>query len=121
MKILIIDDEPATVEMLSTFFEINGYVTVGAYTGTDGLLLLEVEKPDVILLDLMMPDMVGYEVCKRLRAREAYATLPVLFISARTDREAIDEAYAVGANGYIIKPPNLMHLLGEVQRALNPS
>lgn len=116
MKLLIIDDEPATVEMLTTFFEIHGHTAVGAYNGTDGLLLLDVEQPDIILLDLMMPDMHGYDVCKQLRAKEQSAKIPVLFISARTDREAIDKAYEVGGNGYVTKPPNLSQLLSEIQR-----
>jgi DNA-binding response OmpR family regulator len=120
-KLLIVDDEPLTVEMLSTFLEINGYTCAGAYSGTDGLLLLQTEKPDLMILDLMMPDMEGYEVCEKVRNNTEFAKTPVLIMSARTDPESIEKAYKSGANAYMTKPPDLMALLTEIARLATPA
>lgn len=116
MKLLIVDDEPLTVEMLSTFMQINGHDCIGAYNGTDGLLMAQTQHPDVLILDLMMPDMEGWQVCQTLRAQPTHADVPVLILSARTDTDAIEQAYAAGANAYLTKPPDLIKLLGEVER-----
>lgn len=118
-KILIIDDEPATVDMLSVFLELNGYEGVKAYNGTDGLTLLEVEQPDMLIVDLMMPDMEGFDVCQQVRKKPHFSSTPILIISARTDQESIHKAYSCGANGYLTKPiKNLTDLLGEIERLL---
>jgi DNA-binding response OmpR family regulator len=117
-KLLIVDDEPATVDMISMFMEINGYEWIGAYNGTDGLVLLEVEKPDMLIVDLMMPDIEGFEVCRRMRERDTFSKTPILVISARTDQSSIEKAYSSGANGYLTKPLNLPQLLGEVKRLI---
>ena len=115
-KLLVVDDEPATVEMIATFMEINAYEVVSAYSGLQGLSIMELEKPDMLILDLMMPDIEGFEFCERMRQTARFALTPILVISARTDPEAIERAYAAGANGYLTKPFNLLDLLGEVQR-----
>lgn len=118
-KILIIDDEPATVEMLSVFLSLNGYEGVGAYNGTEGLILLEAEQPDMLIVDLMMPDIQGFEVCLEVRKKASFSRTPILIISARTDQESIRRAYDCGANGYLTKPiRNLGDLLGEIQRLM---
>jgi DNA-binding response OmpR family regulator len=115
-KLLIVDDEPATVQMIETFIQIKGYTSASAYSGTDGLAMLELDKPDLVILDLMMPDMEGFEVCKRMRASETFKATPILIISARTDQEAFDKASASGANGYLTKPFQLPALLAEIER-----
>lgn len=117
-KLLIVDDEPATVDMISMFVELNGYEWVGAYNGTDGLVLLEVEQPDMLIVDLMMPDIEGFEVCRRMRERDHFSKTPILVISARTDPQSIERAYSSGANAYLTKPLNLPQLLNEVKRLM---
>lgn len=119
-KVLIIDDEPFTVEMLQTFLQIHGYEAVGALNGTDGVILSQVESPDVLLLDLMLPDIDGFEVCRRLRTVPATTRLPVLILSARTAQVDIDRALALGANGYLTKPVRFPELLSELKRLLAP-
>jgi DNA-binding response OmpR family regulator len=116
MKLLIVDDEPLTVEMLSIFMQINGHDCISAYNGSDGLLMAQTQQPDVMILDLMMPDMEGWQVCQTLRATPDHAKTPVVILSARTDSEAIEQAYAAGANIYLTKPPDLIQLLGEIER-----
>ena len=117
-KLLIVDDEPFTVEMLQSFLQINGYETVGAYNGEDGLVLVKVEQPEAVILDLMLPDIEGYEVCERIRSYPECANLPVLIVSARTDAASKERATAAGANGYMIKPVNFTQLLLELKRLL---
>lgn len=117
-KLLIVDDEAATVDMLSTYLTLQGHETVGAYSGEDGLVLVQVEKPDLLILDLMMPDIEGFEVCQRLRQNPEFQTLPVLIVSARTDQGSIDKAMSYGADGYLTKPINLPRLTSEIQRLL---
>ena len=117
-KLLIVDDEPFTVEMLESFLQINGYETVGALNGEDGLVLVQVEQPEAVILDLMLPDLEGFEVCQRIRSYPESANLPVLVVSARTDAAARERAAAAGANGYLVKPVNFPQLLSELKRLL---
>jgi DNA-binding response OmpR family regulator len=117
-KLLIVDDEPFTVEMLESFLQINGYQTVGAFNGEDGLVLVSVEQPEAVILDLMLPDLEGFEVCKRIRRQPESANLPVLIVSARTDADARERAAAAGANSYLVKPVNFPQLLAELKRLL---
>jgi DNA-binding response OmpR family regulator len=120
-KLLIVDDEAATVDMLSTYLSMNGHETVGAYSGEEGLDSVHSEQPDLLILDLMMPDLEGFEVCKRLRASGDYATLPILIISARVDQSSIDRAMGLGADSYLTKPIDLSKLISEITRLLeNP-
>lgn len=118
-KLLIVDDEVATVEMLSTYLRISGYEPVGAHGGGDGLVLAKVEQPDLMILDLMMPDMDGFEVCKRVRTNGDLSALPIIIVSARTDQSAIDKAMNAGANAYLTKPINLLQLSSEIKRLLD--
>jgi DNA-binding response OmpR family regulator len=117
-KLLIVDDEEATVDMLTTYLQIMGHQPIGAYSGSDGLVLAEVETPDLLILDLMMPDLEGIEVCRRLRQHPKLGQLPVLIISARTDRETMDKAISHGANGYLTKPIDFLLLNTEIARLL---
>lgn len=117
-KLLIVDDEIATVDMLKTFLQISGHDPVGAYSGDDGLVLAKIEQPELMILDLMMPDVDGYEVCRRVRSHPDLKALPIIIVSARTDQSAIEKAIDSGANVYMTKPINLIQLTGEIQRLL---
>ncbi len=117
-KLLIVDDEPFTVDMLQTFLQINGFETVGALCGEDGLVLVKVEQPQLVILDLMLPDIEGYEVCERIRAYPQTANLPVLVISARAEPASKERALAAGADGYMVKPVQFPQLLSELNRLL---
>jgi DNA-binding response OmpR family regulator len=115
-KLLIVDDEPFTVDMLQTFLEINGFQAVGAFNGEDGLVLIKVEEPEIVILDLMLPDIEGYEVCQRIRSYPDTAKLPVLILSARADAASKERAMAAGADGYLVKPVKFPELLSELNR-----
>jgi DNA-binding response OmpR family regulator len=116
-KLLVVDDEPLTVEMLETFLKLNGYETVAVLNGADALLMVQVEMPDAVLLDLQLPDLNGIEVCRKLRAG-AYAQLPVIMITAHGSPEMRRRALEAGANAYFTKPIRFPDLIAELNRLL---
>lgn len=115
-RLLIVDDEPFTIDMLQTFLEINGYEIFSALNGEDGLILVKVEQPDIMILDLMLPDIEGYEVCQRLRGYPDTAGLPILILSARAEASSRERAIKAGADGYLTKPVQFGDLLSELER-----
>ncbi len=117
-RILVIDDQPINVQLLKRKLEREGLQVAAAYSGREGLDLIGKNKPDLILLDVMMPDMDGIEVCQRLQANEDTRSIPVIFITARTTKESKLEGLAVGAVDYITKPIDLDETLARVQTQL---
>jgi two-component system sensor histidine kinase/response regulator len=117
-RILVIDDQPINVQLLKKKLEREGLQVAAAYSGQEGLDLIQKNKPDLILLDVMMPDMDGIEVCQRLQANEDTRSIPVIFITARTTKESKLEGLAVGAVDYITKPIDLDETLARVQTQL---
>lgn len=117
-SILVVDDQPINVQLLKRKLEREGIRVIAAYNGLEALDLIKREKPDLILLDVMMPDMDGIEVCQRLQANEATRGIPVIFITARTGKESKLEGLGVGAVDYITKPIDLDETLARVQTQL---
>lgn len=114
-RVLIIDDEPETVSMLKAFLDLFGFEVRTALTGTSGLKAVAEFSPHALILDLMLPDTDGYEVCRLLRDYPGTQTLPIIILSARTSHEDVKRGYAVGATRYLKKPVNLDVLLEEVR------
>jgi two-component system, sensor histidine kinase and response regulator len=117
-KILVVDDQPVNVQLLKRKLEREGIQVIAAYTGQDALDIVPAEKPDLILLDVMMPDMDGMDVCLRLQEKEDTRSIPVIFITARSSKESKLEGLAVGAVDYITKPIDLDETLARVQTQL---
>jgi two-component system, sensor histidine kinase and response regulator len=117
-KILVVDDQPINVQLLKRKLEKEGMEILTAYNGQEALLLAERTPPDLILLDVMMPDMDGIEVCQRLQANESLRQIPVIFVTARTSKEGKIEGLGVGAVDYITKPIDLDETLARVQTQL---
>jgi CheY-like chemotaxis protein len=117
-SILVVDDQPINVQLLKRKLEREGIRVVAAYNGLEALDLVKKEKPDLILLDVMMPDMDGIEVCQRLQADEQTRSIPIMFITARTSKEGKIEGLSVGAVDYITKPIDLDETLARVQTQL---
>ncbi|MBI1924832.1 SpoIIE family protein phosphatase [Candidatus Poribacteria bacterium] len=103
-KILIVDDIPANLNVLRQTLETEGYRIVAAPNGTVALQVADRTRPDLILLDVMMPEMDGFETCRRLKASAATAEIPVIFITAKDDMGSIVEGFKVGGVDYITKP-----------------
>jgi two-component system, sensor histidine kinase and response regulator len=116
--ILVVDDQPINVQLLRRKLEKEGLRVAVAYNGLEALALVGRQRPDLILLDVMMPDMDGIEVCQRLQADEATRGIPVIFITARTGKEAKIEGLGVGAVDYITKPIDLDETYARVQTQL---
>ena len=117
-KILVVDDQPVNVQLLKRKLEREGIQVIAAYTDQDALDLVPKEKPDLILLDVMMPDMDGLEVCQRLQETEDTRSIPIIFITARSSKESKLEGLAIGAVDYITKPIDLDETLARVQTQL---
>jgi len=117
-KILVVDDQPINVQLLKRKLEREGMQVDTAYSGQEALDLVQQEKPELILLDVMMPDMDGIEVCQRLQADEATRSIPIIFVTARSSKEGKLEGLGVGAVDYITKPIDLDETLARVQTQL---
>ena len=117
-KILVVDDQLINVQLLKRKLEREGITVISAYSGQEALDAVATEKPDLILLDVMMPEMDGIEVCTRLQSREDTRSIPVIFITARNSKEGKLEGLAVGAVDYITKPIDLDETLARVQTQL---
>ena len=107
-KILVIDDQPINVQLLKRKLERENLEVIAASNGMDGLKMIARVKPDLVLLDVMMPDMNGIEVCQQLQASEETRAIPVIFITASTTKESKLEGLGVGAVDYITKPIRAM-------------
>src|SRR6266403_497302 len=81
-KILVVDDTPKNVKLLADLLSVKGYSVVTAESGREALVQLEAESPDLVLLDVVMPEMSGYEVCQKIRANPTMAMLPVVMVTA---------------------------------------
>ena len=109
-NILVVDDDPDLLLLLRKMLARIGAVARTVETGQEGLGLLEAEHFDLLVLDLMLPDMDGYEVLRRVRSDERYNDIPILILSARADPDAISKGMELGADGYLTKPylPNTL-------------
>ncbi len=116
--ILIVDDAPANLRLLSTMLGRQGYRARSSISGAMALMAVKTEPPDLILLDINMPDMNGYQVCENLKDDETTRDIPVIFISALD--ESIDKAHAftVGGVDYISKPFQLKEVIVRIETHL---
>lgn len=102
-KILIIEDDSFLLQMYSTKFELEGFVVESALDGSRGLALAKKIKPSVILLDLLMPKMDGFEVLQAIKADEEIKDIPVIILSNLSQREEVKKCFDLGAEDYLIK------------------
>jgi len=120
-RILVIDDLPENVFLLQDRLEHAGFLVITAYDGKSGIEKAIKELPDLILLDVMMPDITGIEVCKTLVSNEATQGIPIILVTAKSDAEDTKEGLEAGAFDYIKKPFNRVELLARVHSALKLS
>ena len=120
-KILVVDDEPHFLLLVKSRLEGNGYQTVEATDGVEALRKAKEEKPDLILLDLMLPKMDGYKVCGFLKKDSRYAKIPIVLFSARAQAADIKMGEEVGADGYLTKPFEPDSLLEKIRKLLAPA
>jgi two-component system cell cycle response regulator len=114
-KILLVDDEPAGLETLEDLLLVEGYALESAVDGRDALAKTDQFSPDLILLDVMMPGMDGYEVCRRLRAQPHTADIPIILLTALDDRQSRLQGIEAGADDFISKPYDRLELRARVR------
>ncbi len=117
-NILVVEDVEDHLEIVKLILEQHNYSIITAANGKEGLLSAQKNKPMLILLDVMLPEMNGYEVCKAIRADESIKATPVIMLSVRSNPEDVEAGYASGANEYMTKPFNLEELIKKVKKHL---
>jgi len=116
--VLIVDDNPKNLGVLGSIVTENGYITGFATGGTEALVYIKEKRPDLILLDIMMPDMDGFEVCRRLKQDATLAEIPIIFLTAKTEKEDVIAGLELGAVDYVTKPFNQKELITRVNTHL---
>jgi CheY-like chemotaxis protein len=116
--VLVVDDAPANLRLLSVLLRREGYSVRCTISGEMALRSVQVLPPDLVLLDINMPQMDGYEVCQRLKADPVTAEIPVIFVSVLDSFSEQDHALAMGGMDYIAKPYAIQDVLNKVRRAL---
>lgn len=118
-KILIVDDEPDLVETVRFPLEAEGFEVLVAGNGEEGLALARKERPDLILLDLMLPKLDGYKVCRLLKFDERYKHIPIVMLTAKTQEKDKRLGQETGADEYITKPFDMDRLIEKVKGYLS--
>ncbi len=122
--VLLVEDEPAQREVLAYNLEAEGFRVMQAGNGEDALLLIDEEAPDIIILDWMMPNLSGIEVCRRLKIRPETRGIPIIMLSARAEEVDRIRGLETGADDYVIKPYSVLELMARARvqlRRVRPS
>jgi len=117
-KILIVDDEPNIVVPLQFLMEQNGYAVDVAYSGEEALESISRWRPDLVLLDIMLPGMDGFEVCQILRLNEQWRGIKIIFLTAKGRDVDVAKGMVLGADAYIIKPFSNTEIITKVRALL---
>jgi DNA-binding response OmpR family regulator len=117
-KILLVDDEPNIVMTLEYTFKKNNFEVFIARDGQEALDILQVQQPDVIILDIMMPHVDGFETLEHIKKNESLQHCKVLFLSAKNKESDIEKGLALGADGYLTKPFSIKKVVEQVQELL---
>jgi DNA-binding response OmpR family regulator len=117
-KILVVDDDPYILMSLEFLMKKNGYDVMVARNGTEALDIVEKQLPDVVLLDIMMPDVDGYEICRHIKASKKLKDAKVVFMSAKTKEADIKKGYDLGASLYITKPFSTREMIKQIKELM---
>jgi DNA-binding response OmpR family regulator len=116
--VLVVDDDPVILKLLEVNFEMEGFEVVRAADGAEGLERARAVLPDIVVLDVMMPRMTGYEVAKALREHDDTARIPIIFVTARAQSSDIERGMELGVDDYITKPFDPLDLIDRVNTLL---
>lgn len=119
--VLIVDDEPDVVTMWQRSLLMEGFEVLCAYDGISAVDMAEVDKPDLVLLDIMMPMMNGFDVCREIKTNPATEHIPVLCVTSANSPEVRENAQIAGAQGLLIKPFATRELVAQINRFLPSS
>lgn len=118
-KILIVEDDESLLKLECVLMSSAGYLVYAAVSGADALKDIEEELPDLILLDIMIPEMNGYEVCRQLKSNARTQHIPIVFVSGRSSKDDIAKGLQAGGDQYITKPFKSGALMSTIQQCLN--
>ncbi|HOV32861.1 MAG TPA: response regulator [Candidatus Hydrogenedens sp.] len=119
-KVLVVDDEPDVVELLERTLKSEGFNVISAYDGIAALDLVSTEKPDLVLLDLMMPMMSGYEVCEQIKSNPQTQSIPIICVTSAHTPDARARSLQLGASDVITKPFYPSELIARIKRYIQP-
>jgi CheY-like chemotaxis protein len=117
-SVLVVDDEPLTQDLLRLMLEPAGFRVTGAEHGLEALQKIQQSKPDIMILDVMMPHMDGITVCRKVRSNPETADLPIVMLSGKTHLNAVEEGIEAGANRYLAKPMSRNDLIQNLREVL---
>ena len=118
-KILIIEDDPTSLRLIEYALKQRGHQVLTTLNGLEGIITAQKEEPDLIVLDIMLPGIDGFEVCRRLHSGSQTADIPILIISAKTQKEDINAGFKAGANDYLLKPASPTEIISRVESLLS--
>ena len=118
-KILVVEDEQSLLTLQSMLLSIEGYTVEGVMNGQTALDVVETMKPDLILLDIMLPEVDGFQVCRQLKSNEATRHIPIIILTAKKSKEDLIMGEQVGADMYITKPYKTSMVIEAIQRLLS--
>ena len=119
-RVLIVDDEPNIVAALEFLLEKNGYAVRAAANGAEALEQLDAFRPDLVLLDVMVPKLSGYEICQRMRAEPKWQGIKVVMLSAKGREVEVSKGMSLGADLYVTKPFSSTELVATIDKLLSP-
>ena len=117
-RILLIDDHQTVFRLLEAIVRIKGYQLIYADSGQQGIVMARQEQPDMILLDVMMPDIDGFKVCQYLKENEGTKAIPVMFLTARGSEGDLETGRKAGADGFMTKPFQTIDVLKKIEQLL---
>jgi CheY-like chemotaxis protein len=118
LRVVVIDDDPDMIKVIKTVLRIKGAEVLEALSGWKGYALVKRELPDLVLLDIMLPDIDGYEVLRKLRLDAQTSRIPIVFVSAKTGSQHAERGLSLGAQGYVPKPFTAEKLMAAIDKAL---
>jgi two-component system, OmpR family, phosphate regulon response regulator PhoB len=117
-KVLIVEDEDSLVTLLSYNLQSEGYTVVHTPSGSDAMMMMQEERPDIVILDWMLPGLAGIEICRQIRARPETKALPVIMLTARGEEGDRIRGLQTGADDYVVKPFSVSELVARVKALL---
>lgn len=116
--VLIVDDDISIHKMLEPVLVTNGFTVCSAHTGEEGLAMTKEKKPDIIILDVILPGIKGREVCKTIKQDQAFKDTPILFLTSKDSPDDVQAEIEAGAIGHLTKPINPQYLIARIKRIL---
>jgi two-component system OmpR family response regulator len=117
-RVLIVDDDPIIIDIVTTVLDLEDFATSTAHDGPTALAMIDDDPPDAVVLDVMMPDMTGLEVCRQLKDSDEHANLPIILLTAKDQPEDRRAGLEAGCDAYLAKPFSPLELIDVIENLL---